>query len=172
MQKEFSYPVKIDELNQNTYKFVLKADVDELKDITSVLQVVNVNFFEAEIFLKYTQREHLLRVWGNVKAQLVLKSVISLEDFNQNFDVPFEINYDTKATYKDIREMDLGINDNVPDIVENGVINLADVVMEQIALNIDDYPRAEGENFDFSKYSTVSEEKKDNPFAVLAKLKK
>ena len=172
MQKEFSYPVKIDELNQNTYKFVLKADKDELKDIASVLQVINVNSFEAEISLKYTQREHLLRVWGNVKAQLILKSVISLEDFVQDFDVPFELIYDTKATYKDIKEMDLGINDEVPDIVENGTINLADVAMEQIALNIDDYPRSEGEYFDFSKYSNEVEDKKDNPFAILAKLKK
>ena len=172
MQKIFSYPIKIDELNQNRYKFELNADADELKDITAVLQVENVKMFKAEIFLKLNIKEHLMKVWGNVAAKIELKSVISLENFVKDFDVPFELMFDTKATYQDIKDMEAGINDDVPDIIENGRINLADRAIEQIALNLDDYPRAEGEVFDFSQYAEVEPIKKDNPFAVLEKLKK
>ncbi|MEE6207930.1 MAG: DUF177 domain-containing protein [Alphaproteobacteria bacterium] len=172
MQKIFSYPIKIDELNQNQYKFELIADADELKDITAVLQVEDVKTFKADIFLKLNLKEHLMKVWGNVAAKLELKSVISLENFVKDFDVPFELVFDTKATYQDIKDMEAGINDDVPDIIENGQINLADIAIEQIALNLDDYPRAEGEVFDFSKYAEVEPIKKDNPFAVLEKLKK
>lgn len=172
MQKIFSYPIKIDELNQNQYRFELIADADELKDITAVLQVEDVKTFKADIFLKLNLKEHLMKVWGNVAAKLELKSVISLENFVKDFDVPFELVFDTKATYQDIKDMEAGINDDVPDIIENGQINLADIAIEQIALNLDDYPRAEGEVFDFSKYAEVEPIKKDNPFAVLEKLKK
>ena len=172
MQKNFSYPVKTDELNQNQYKYVIHADKDELEDITRILQVESVRRFHAEVYLKKSPKENLLKVWGTVEARIELKSVISLENFFSNMKVPFELNFDTVATYQDIRDMGADINDDVPDIIINNTINLADICIEQIALNLDDYPRAEGEKFDYSQYDNSEPEKKENPFAVLKKLKK
>lgn len=173
MQKNFSYPVKIDELNQNTYRYHLAPDADELEDIRQILQVEGVKSFVADVALKYKKKENMLRVWGNVSAVLVLQSVVSLENFEKAIATPFELWFDTKATYQDIKDMEPTINDEVPDIIENGEINLADICIEQIALNLEDYPRAEGEVFDFSDYvKNESEEIKENPFAVLKKLKK
>lgn len=172
MQKNFSYPIKIDELNQNQYKFVLHADADELKDITQILQVERAARFHAEVYLKRNRQDNTLRIWGMVEARLELKSVISLENFCRNYKVPFELTFDTKATYQDIRDLDAGIEDDVPDIIENGTINLADLCIEQIALNMDDYPRADGEEFNFNAYHKADEAETENPFAILKKLQK
>ncbi|MBR3502310.1 MAG: DUF177 domain-containing protein [Alphaproteobacteria bacterium] len=172
MQKKFSYPLKISELKQTKYTFNLSADKDELADIREILQVVDVKNFSAEIFLKFENRDNLLRVWGKVETDLILQSVISLKNFKQHINNSFELFYDTKATYKDIREMEAGINDDVPDIIENDEINLADIAIEQVALCMDDYPRAKGEKFDFSEYATIEPEEKNNPFAILQTLKK
>lgn len=173
MQKNFSYPLKIDELNQNQYKYVLNADKDELQDIAEILQIESARRLHAEIYVKRNPKENLLRVWGTVEARLELKSVISLENFFQNLKVPFELNFDTNATYDDIHNLDAGINDDVPDIVINGVINLADICIEQIALNLDDNPRVEGEEFNYSDYDkSATAEKEESPFAILKKLKK
>ena len=95
-----------------------------------------------------------------------------MDNFIKDYEVPFELNFDTRATYNDIKELECNIEDEVPDIIENGCINLADIAIEQVALNLEDYPRAEGEVFDASLYCDVDEPKKENPFAVLAKLKK
>lgn len=172
MQKNFSYPIKIEDLKQSDYKYELKADAEELEDITQVLQVEKVHEFEAEIFLKLTNRTNNLRVWGRVNAKIELKSVITLNNFIKDYEVPFELNFDTRATYNDIKELECNIEDEVPDIIENGCINLADIAIEQVALNLEDYPRAEGEIFDGSLYCDIDEPKKENPFAVLKKLKK
>lgn len=173
MQKNFSYPVKIDELNQNTYRYHLEPDADELDDIRKILQVEDVKSFVADVALKYKKKENVMRVWGSVSAIVVLQSVVSLESFEKAIATPFELWFDTKATYKDIKDMEPSINDEIPDIVENGEINLADICIEQIALNLEDYPRAEGEVFDFSDYAKdESEEVRENPFAVLEKLKR
>ncbi len=172
MQKNFSYPIKIEDLKQSDYKYELKADAEELEDITQVLQVEKVHEFEAEIFLKLTNRTNNLRVWGRVNAKIELKSVITLNNFIKDYEVPFELNFDTRATYNDIKELECNIEDEVPDIIENGCINLADIAIEQVALNLEDYPRAEGEIFDGSLYCDIEEPKKENPFAVLKKLKK
>ena len=101
-----------------------------------------------------------------------MKSVITLENFCKSYEIPFELNFDTRATYNDIKELDCTIEDDVPDIIENGCINLADIAIEQVALNLDDYPRAEGEVFNDELYCEFNNEEKENPFAVLAKLKK
>lgn len=174
MQKNFSYPIKIDELNQNQYKFIIHADADELKDITQILQVERAARFHAEVYLKRDRQTNTLKVWGTVEARLELKSVISLENFCRNYKVPFELLFDTKATYRDIRDLDAGIDDDIPDIIENGTINLADICIEQIALNMDDYPRADGEEFNYNAYnkSAAPDNEKENPFAILKKLKK
>ena len=172
MQKNFSYPIKIEDLKQSDYKYELTADIAELEDITQILQVEKVHEFKAEIFLKLNNRANNLRVWGNVFAKIELKSVITLDNFIKNYNVPFEMNFDTRATYNDIKELECNIEDEVPDIIENGCINLADIAIEQIALNLENYPRAEGEVFDGALYGDSEEPKKENPFAVLAKLKK
>lgn len=172
MQKNFSYPIKIDELNQQQYKYVLQADKDELEDIAHILQVESVRRFYAEVYVKRNNKENNLRVWGRVEARLELQSVISLENFFRNLKVPFELNFDTQATYQDIRDMNASINDDMPDIIINGTINLADICIEQIALNIEDYPRAKGEEFDYTQYDKSEPPEKENPFAVLKKLKK
>lgn len=172
MQKIFSYPVKIDELNQNRYSFILEPDSDEREDIAQVLKVEKVCAFKGEVFLKKDKKDNLLRVWGTVSAVVEVQSVISLENFEQKIVAPFELFYDTKATYKDIRDLDAGINDFVPDVIVNGEINLADVCMEQIALQLEDYPRADGEVFNFGDYTEIEPWETENPFAVLKKLKK
>ena len=70
MQKNFSYPIKIDDLKQSDYKYELNADKAELEDIAQVLQVEAVNSFRADIFLKLNNRAHNLKFWGIVKTQL------------------------------------------------------------------------------------------------------
>ena len=60
MQKNFSYPIKIDDLKQSDYKYELNADIAELEDITQILQVEKVHEFKAEIFLKLNKITFLL----------------------------------------------------------------------------------------------------------------
>lgn len=172
MQKKFSYPLKIEDLDQNEHKFDLNADREELVDIREILQVEDVKYFNAEIFLKRNNKQNLLSLWGIVRTEIELKSVISLNNFLRYYEVPFELRFDTKASYKDIAEQWADINDDAPDIIENGTVNLADIALEQVALQLDDYPRAEGEIFDDTQYSDFHDEPKESPFAVLAKLKK
>ena len=170
MQKDFSYPLKIDELNQGEQLYKLNADKEELELLTEILQVPAVNSFNAEIRLKFQKKRGILTVWGTVSANLHLISVISLDEFDKDYKADFSITYDTNATYDDIKEIDEDINCNIPDIVMNGEIDLGDIAIEQLALILDDHPRKDGEEF-----SSIIEDVtpvKNNPFAALAKLKK
>ena len=52
MQKDFSYPLNIDDLNQQEQHHKLKANQEQLKTLSNILQVEDIKNFEADIFLK------------------------------------------------------------------------------------------------------------------------
>ncbi len=172
MQNFFSYQIIVDNLPQNEQHYKLRCDAGDLEKIKEILKVPGVKSFSSDIYLKYTRREHLLKLWGTATAELTLESVVSLELFDKKYETAFELTYDTEATLKSQREAEeeISINDNLPDVVINGKIDLADIAIEQIALMMEDYPRREGEVFSFKSEFTPEDERR-NPFAELAKLK-
>ena len=172
MQNLFSYPIEVDGLSASVKKYRIEASSKDLVYLTEVLKVPAVKSCAAEIFLKHNHREHTLNVTGTVKAELELTSVVSLENFDKLYEVEFALHYDAKATYKDIRDMEPEFDDDVPDIVEDGKIDLGDIVIEQVALMIDDYPRKDGEVFSFESEFDAETTEAMNPFNVLKKLKK
>lgn len=170
MQKEFSYPLQIDELGQGEQNYKLRADKEQLITLTEILQVPAVNSFAADIKLKFQKKRGILDVSGTVKANLSLISVISLEPFDKDYTADFKLTYDTNASYEDVYGEDDDIELDVPDIVYDGKIDLGDIAIEQIALIMEDHPRKDGETFE--SVVEANEPVKNNPFAALAKLKK
>ena len=76
-------------------------------------------------------------------------------------------------TYREQKALlDEDMDAEVPDIVEDGKIDLAQIAIEQVALVMEDYPRKEGEVFEFVSEFDEETTKAQNPFSVLAKLKK
>lgn len=172
MQKDFSYTLKIDDLTQNEQHYLLEATADDLEILKKILKVEKVQSFAADIFLKLSRKTHRLDIKGEVRATLLLKSVISLENFERTYTAPFSYWFDTSLTYNDLKEMGAGIDDDIPDIIENGQIDLAQISIEQLALILDDYPRKDGEIFEFQSEFDEETTKISHPFAALQKLKK
>ena len=158
MQKNFSYPLIVEDIAAAEKKYRLTADAADLKELAEILQIPSVKSFSAEIYTKMNKKEHLLRVWGRVKAELELQSVVRL--------------YDTKATPKSRKEEEISFEDDLPDIVIDGQIDLGQIAIEQIALAMEDYPRKEGEVFSWKSEFDPQDDERRNPFKILEKLKK
>ncbi len=170
MQKDFSYPLKIEDINQGEQTYQLRANKAQLETLREILQIPAVNYFEADIKLTFQKKKGILDVSGEVRAGLTLISVISLDEFKRDYKNDFTVTYDTNATYEQIREIDEDIEDDVPDIVIDGKIDLGNIAIEQLALVMEDHPRKEGE--EFTSFIEDDTPVKENPFAVLSKLKK
>lgn len=173
MQKDFSYPLKLEDMSKAVQTYHLKAEPDELAFITEIMQVPAVKAFEAEVNVKLNGREHKVDVWGSVKADVEQQSVVSLENFIRNYATDFAMVFDTKMTLKEQLELEEETEgENVPDILDNGQIDLAAVAMEQLALILDDFPRKDGEVFEFKSEFDEETTQNNNPFAILKNLKK
>ncbi len=172
MQNLFSYPIVVDELTASEKKYHLEANNQDLDYLKEVLKVENVKSFSADMRLKYNKKEHRLNVWGSVNAELELQSVISLENFYKTYNPEFAVVYDTKATLKDIKELEIAFDEDEPDIIPDGKLDLGQVAIEQVALVMEDNPRKEGEVFCFESEFDEADTEALNPFNVLKKLKK
>lgn len=170
MQKDFSYPLKIEDINQGEQTYKLRANKAQLETLREILQIPAVNYFEADIKLTFQKKKGVLDVSGEVRAGLTLTSVISLDEFEKEYKSNFSLTYDTNATYEQIREMDEDIEEDIPDIVIDGKIDLGDIAIEQLALVMEDHPRKAGE--EFTSVIENDSEVRENPFAILSKLKK
>ncbi|MBP5398930.1 MAG: DUF177 domain-containing protein [Alphaproteobacteria bacterium] len=171
MQKEFSLPLIVEDLPQTEQHYKMLATADNLQYVAKILQVPEVKFLEADFFVKNNHRNSILNVSGHIKAELTIQSVISLETFKQGYDFDFSTDFDTKATLDSQKEEYDDWDKEIPEIVIGGKIDLGDIAIEQIALKLDSYPRIKGETFNFKPDFDVNE-KPENPFAALSKLKR
>ena len=62
MQKNFSYPLIVEDIAAAEKKYRLTADAADLKELAEILQIPSVKSFSAEIYTKMNKKEHLLRV--------------------------------------------------------------------------------------------------------------
>ncbi len=171
MQKEFSLSLIVEDLPQTEQRYKMLANTDNLQYVAKILQIPEVKFLEADFVVKNNHRNSILNVSGHIKAELILQSVISLETFKQDYDFDFSTDFDTKATLDSQKAEDDDWDKEIPEIVVGGKIDLGDIAIEQIALKLDNYPRMTGETFNFKPEFDINE-KQDNPFTALSKLKR
>lgn len=113
---------------------------------------------------------------GSLEATLKLTCVVTLEQFETTIESNFNGVFTNADPFESINEEDdKGVSD-LPDVLGplgDEVIDIGEVFIEQLALEIDPFPRKPDAEFD--GFSSDSGKKggseRDNPFAVLAKLK-
>lgn len=172
MQKNFSHLLAVDNISPAEKEYKIHAKAAELKQIAEILKVPAVKDFVASIYVRRQNKSPLIDVWGVVNAQITRQSVISLEYFDKDYEAEFVMQYDVNLTENQVRELEEeGVTD-IPDVITNGEIDLCHIAMEQIALELEDYPRQEGENFSFESEFDEDTDKLENPFQILEKLKK
>jgi len=174
MQNNFSYPLKLEDISSAPKQFNINASPKELNYIAEILKVPAVKSFHVEIIVKLNKPQHLVEVNGKLTSDIEQISIISLEQFIKQYHFEFARLFDTKMTLTQQRELEDfdDINAEIPDIMEDGQIDLKAIALEALALELDDFPRKSGEKFHYTPDFDPDEDKPQNPFAVLQKLKK
>lgn len=115
-----------------------------------------------------------VRVRGEVDATVVQTCTVSLDPFesaiSENVDVVF-LSEQKAAAWARARaaQPEQGLDDeDPPDQIVDGQIDLGELTAEFLALGIDPYPRKPGVAFDAEGFAP---EKDESPFAALARLK-
>lgn len=174
MQNKFSYPLKLEDMSSTPKEYHLVATAEQLQYIAHELKLNMVKSFQAVVSVEYSKAQHTVWLKGKISSEVEHTSVVSLRSFIRPYKIDFALYYDTQMTYAQLRELeDFGdINADIPEIMENGYIDLALVAMEQLAAELDDFPRIKGEKFTYQPDFDPDDDKPANPFEVLKKLAK
>jgi uncharacterized metal-binding protein YceD (DUF177 family) len=165
----WSHPVKLHELGRGPLHLKLAPDEAQRAELAKQLRLQSLPALTADVTVKPWLDG--VEITGRFQAVVEQVCGVTLDPFEQ----PLEGEIDLRAvpagsphaTAPDGGEVELDPDaPDAPDILEGDVIDVAAVVAEHLALDLDPFPRKPGATFDYQ-----APEEETSPFAALKKLK-
>ena len=164
------------------YARKLSPDSTELETIAQSCGLSAIAVFEATVECRPWHRDGVT-VSAHIKAEIEQACAISLEPIFSVIDTEFSAHFvpQTSRLALPLKQVDGEIvfefeGEDAPDILEGEEVDLWEVVLEYFNLEIDPFPRAEGQEIpaELPKESPKEEGEEDkvSPFAILAELKR
>lgn len=159
---EFSRPLRVDRVPALGCHERLVADEKECAALAKRFDLPRVHSLGG--LLKVVPwRGGGLKVTGTLDTRVDQVSVISLETFTSDLEFAIERYFLSPRAGQPAAGEDV-------DVIENGVVDLGEILAESMALELDPYPRREGEVFNDIK-EEHPENAKVSPFTGLSRLK-
>jgi uncharacterized metal-binding protein YceD (DUF177 family) len=168
---EFQHPERVDDLADGEERAVaFSADDAERAALARRFGVVAIDRLEAEGTLR--------RFGAMVRAELRLRAaatqtcVVTLAPVPAAIDEPVVLTF-APDQVESAAEVDLDVDDDdPPEPMIDGAIELGEPLAEALGLALDPYPRAPGATFEGWQAHEADEPAPDAPFAVLSRLRK
>lgn len=158
----YSEPVRLHQVGAGVTR-TLEPDATARKRIARALDLAALDAFVAELTLAPTPGGW--RLSGRVKASLAQTCGITLEPLPVEIDAPFSVTL-AEAADEDSDEIVITLDDESPDPIEGGQVDLGQYAVEQLALQLDPFPRKPG-----AEFVQPPEPTEISPFAVLKQLR-
>ncbi len=166
---EFSRPMPVAEAwPAEPVRRLIEADEDERAALTRRLGLHALTRLVAEFTLRRVPGGPLVLVEGRLEADVVQTCVVTLEPVASHVE---EMVCETfaPAGYEPPEDAD---PDDLPEILDDEVIDLGELAAQLLSLTLDPYPRAPEAGPEFRHEEDVSDAKRTTPFAGLAELLK
>ena len=160
---EFSRPLQVDRVPALGCHERLAADEKECAALANRFDLPRIHSLGGLLKVE-PWRGGGLKITGTLNARVDQVSVISLEIFTSDLEFPVERYFlSPRAGRPDSDDDDV-------DVIENGIVDLGEILVESMALELDPYPRKAGEVFNDIEEQPVPAEV--SPFTALSKLKR
>ncbi|MEH6664027.1 MAG: DUF177 domain-containing protein [Brevundimonas sp.] len=158
----FTEPLRLNQIGAGVTRD-LEPDEAERARIARTLDLIELPEFRARLTVKPAETGWTLS--GQVRAHAVQRCGLTLEPLPAEIDESFVIDM-VEADPRAPLEVDVDPEDDGPDVIEDGVIDLGVYAVEQLALALDPFPRKPGAVFEQPEQPA-----EESPFAVLKQLK-
>lgn len=158
----FSEPVRINEIGAGIERRLVPDEAAQTR-IVKALDLASLTTFEAD--LKIAPAHVGWTLSGRIRATLEQVCGITLEPLPVQVDERFSVDL-VEAAEPETDEIEVTLDDNAPDVIEDGRIDLGQYAVEQLALALDPFPRKPG-----AEFVQPEEPAEISPFAVLKAFK-
>ena len=170
-EKPWSVPVQLSEIPATGRRVELKADPATRDAVATAVGVVALPRLEALFDLTPLPND-AVRVTGSVLASVEQNCVVTLDPLSNQVEEKVELVFappGALASPQAIAALGPTDEDNPPEVLQKGIVDLGAVAIEFLTLGIDPYPRKPGASFEAPQ---AEGDPAAHPFAALAALKK
>lgn len=171
---EFSRPLSIEGIIPDKTRLEsIEATPAECEALARRFDLQSLSGLKAKVKILRVSEGNILRVEGDFEADVIQTCVVSLQgvpaDVKGHFDTYFT--EDGKEVFEGDDELDTDLEEAFPDLViNNGQLDIGELVAQYLALDLDPYPRAPGVSL-AAQMSELGGDTKNRPFTVLKNLK-
>ncbi len=165
-------PVAADSLPGRGSDLRIVASPEECRALAADLGIVAVRSLVAELHLA-PWRSAGLRVTGRLRGEVTQTCVVTLDPVDQVVDEDIDLRFLPAAMIeKPGEEIEIdALDEDPPEPLPEGQLDLGQIVGEHLALGLDPYPRAPGAAFAEAAPEPDAEPERPSPFAALKALK-
>jgi uncharacterized metal-binding protein YceD (DUF177 family) len=171
-QAEFSRPMAVDQIGPQEQEREIVANPAERGRLAERFELLALDRLTATLGLK-RGRGGLIQVRGRFEAEVVQACVVTLEPVRSRLSESFTVAFGTGSRAAG-GEAVIGLEEEDPpeELIE-GRIDLGEMVAQQLAVALDPYPHTPGagDKAGISPAGEAGAEKKASPFAALAQLR-
>lgn len=168
---EFSRPIRAEQVPMAGAEHRIEASEGERRALAERFGILAVNRLTATVRLKPLRGGELIRVSGTLSAEVVQACVVTLEPVPGAVEEDFHVTFGPDAGDEG-EEIDISLDDeDVPDPMTGGIIDIGEVVSEHLALGLDPFPRKPGARLSKPRAEAMDTDEKPSPFAVLERLR-
>lgn len=170
---QLTIPLK--DLTDQPVAFELRASAAEEAELRRRLGLIGLEEVQASGTIIPLRGGAGLHVDGRIRAQVTQNCVVTLDPVVQIIDERFSLEFGAAADIVDEEtgEMVILPDQEQPDPMPDGGLNVGELVAEQLALSIDPYPRKADADLQavLRQHGIDVDAGKESPFAALAALK-
>ena len=164
----FSYPLDVDKVPEGGLDLELSAGESERAALAKADGIPEISRFEAT-FHVVRRAGGRVNVSGELQARVTRICVVSLEPFETDVIEPIDVDFAPEAAISSAQAGEGGDDEeDPPDPIIDGKIDLGALASEFLVLGLEPYPRKPGVSF--APMAPAGSEESASPFALLHKL--
>jgi uncharacterized metal-binding protein YceD (DUF177 family) len=170
LESEFSRTIRVERIGREEIERRIEAKPDERAALAERLGLASLDLLQADLRLKRLSRGRIA-VEGRFEAKLTQLCVVSLEPVAAQIEGEFAVEFVEAGPGPETEAVVAIDSVDPPEPIEDGLIDLGEAVVQQLAERIDPYPRAPGADLTWQDEKPAMSEPK-RPFAALSALQK
>ncbi|MEZ5846334.1 MAG: YceD family protein [Geminicoccaceae bacterium] len=172
----------LDQLPAAGRSIEIVADRAERESVARRLELVSLARLEARMHLSHGPRRGIFILRGSFEAEAEQSCVVTFEPVPFAIDVPFERYFSLEkpnatagmapgTAGMPLGEVVVGVENEEPEPVFDPVLDVGEIVIEELSLSLDPYPRSPEAETVMQRFRGAEDEDEGGPFARLRRLR-